>query len=204
MAARRPSAADDAPPFSVGPPPALGLLRHGTAEGAVSPHLDAERRLEDWGRREAKVVGEAAAQAGYRVLSCVSSPYPRAQETAVLFLGALEAAASPTTKGASIVPAVVEEDARLVPEASVRGAVDWILERWRLLGRGRDLPATGEAAWSLLLFVAHEPLLSAVATRLLGHRRASFERAELVVLAPAPDDDSGLARWQEVAKILPR
>ena len=171
----------------------LGLLRHGTAEPAISAQADAERRLEPQGGREAKSVGEAAARAGYSVVSCVSSPYPRARSTALLFLEALGAAHGPE-------PAV-EEDHRLVPEGSVREAVDGMRERWRSVA-GRPERTAGSSL-PLLLFVSHEPLLSGVATRLLGRRRAPFERAELVVLAPPREGDPASGTWQEVCRILP-
>jgi phosphohistidine phosphatase SixA len=112
----------------------------------------------------------------------------------VLFLEALGAAHGPE-------PAV-EEDHRLVPEASVREAVDWMRERCRVVASRPERPVGSSVP--LLLFVSHEPLLSGVATRLLGRRRASFERAELVVLAPSTEGDPASGTWQEICRILPQ
>ena len=137
------------------------------------------------GRDEARRVGARALAAGYRVVAAYASPYPRATETGALFIEALGAR----------VP--VMEDARLVPEASSSEASAWIQAVWRESSRALSSPL-GPGLVPLLVFAAHEPILSAVASRLLGRRRPALARAELVILGSHPSEG-----WREVAALLP-
>lgn len=65
----------------------IWLLRHGEAEDG-SP--DAERRLTELGRRQARAAGEALAELGVELEACFSSPKVRALDTAKLACEALD------------------------------------------------------------------------------------------------------------------
>ena len=62
-------------------PGVIWLLRHGEAEDG-SP--DAERRLTDDGRQQARTAGDALARLGVEFDACVTSPKVRARDTARL------------------------------------------------------------------------------------------------------------------------
>jgi len=172
--------------------PWLAFLRHGSAEAGGHGLPDSKRRLTERGRREAEETAVLARRARYVPVAVYTSPYPRARETAEIFLDRLSLVVS------------LREDARIEPEADVgvalawvRGLVDEVASEMlaaKAPGPGSGTPGAGGIAGGLplLLFVAHEPILSGLISSLLGRRRPPLERAELVVLS-----QDGSRSWQE-------
>jgi len=131
------------------------LLRHCEAEDAREPGGDFARVLTRAGKGAADRIGRDLADRGLHVARVVSSPLPRARETAA-------------RAAAGIAPAIsIEEDRRLAPGV---GPGDLVEE---LLLEGR-LPA---------MLVGHNPDLEILAQSLCG-RDVKFKKGTLVRFAP--------------------
>ncbi len=116
------------------------ILRHGKAESAGPGMADAERRLTKKGREEVAAAGRWMARQEFRFDLIAASPFVRAQETAAIV-------AQPLGQRDSLVTWEV-----LAPG----GNPDTVCE---LIGEQPD-------TWTVLL-VGHEPLLSALISRII-------------------------------------
>jgi len=117
------------------------ILRHGKAEEAGPGMADADRRLTKKGREEIAAAGRWMAVQGFRFDLIAASPFVRAQETAAIVAGCLE-----------------EKD-RLVT--------------WDLLAPGGTADTVCHEIGKLpdpgaVLLVGHEPLLSALVSRIIA------------------------------------
>lgn len=122
--------------------PELWLLRHGDAEPENG--ADADRRLTDRGKREARDAGRALARLGVHFEAVYASPRVRALETARLACGALPC--------------------EPVVHQPLSGGFD--------AGEARALIGSLSAADGRLLVVGHEPDFSQVIQDLTGARVA--------------------------------
>ena len=148
------------------------LFRHGAAERNSPSGRDADRRLTDQGIAEVTDVVMQARGAGFNPSLIFSSPYTRALETAGLTARLLDYGQEILTTAA------------LAPESTPEAA--W--EELRLYG---DQPS--------ILVVTHEPLISAVASWLLGSARTEVEfktatltRIDVETITAKPH---GVRRW---------
>ena len=135
----------------------LILMRHGHAEERKD---DYARRLTDAGRSAARRAGEALARSGFNPERIVSSPAPRALETA-----ALVAEACGNTGAVEI-----DDTLYLAEEAAYRAGL-------------QGLPAKLQS----VLLVGHNPTLSALACK-LGEGGVELRPAEYVRLSLELDD----------------
>lgn len=135
----------------------LILMRHGHAEESRD---DFARRLTDAGRAAARRAGEALTGSGVSPQRIVSSPAPRALETA-----ALVAEACGDTGAVE-----VDDTLYLAEEAAYLDAL-------------RRLPASLHA----VVLVGHNPTLSSLASK-LGKRGVELRPAEYVRLSMTLDD----------------
>ncbi len=131
----------------------LILMRHGHAEESRD---DYARRLTHGGQSAARRAGQALAQSGFSPQRIITSPAPRALETAALVA---EACGNPDA---------VEVDATL-----------YLAEEAAYLAALRRLPA----ALHSVLLVGHNPTLSALASK-LGEGSVELRPAEYVRLSP--------------------
>lgn len=121
----------------------LYVLRHGLAEEPALGQSDASRELTGEGRRKTRRVTARARQAGARPEIVLTSPYPRAVATAAIACEELQLADAPV------------ETERLTPYGNV-------FELWEEI--------RGCAHVNELMVVGHNPLLSDLASWLLGAR----------------------------------
>jgi len=121
----------------------LYILRHGIAEDAATGQSDESRQLTEEGRQKTRRVMQRALEAGVRPDVILSSPYPRALATAEIAKHELQFADA------------LVETVPLAPYANV-------FELWEEI---RNYPHAGE-----LMVVGHNPLLSDLATWLVGGR----------------------------------
>lgn len=135
----------------------LILMRHGHAEESRD---DYARRLTDAGRAAARRAGQALAQSGFSPQRIVSSPAPRALETAALVAEACGSTGA------------VEVDDTL-----------YLAEEAAYLACLRRLPARLHS----VVLVGHNPTLSALASK-LGEDGVELRPAEYVRLRLAIDD----------------
>lgn len=116
------------------------ILRHGKAEAALAGMTDADRRLTKKGREEIAAAGRWIAAQGIRFDLIAASPLARAQETAEIIAGCV-------------------------------GGKD-ILVRWKVLAPGGN-PDTvcrligKHTGYDAIMLVGHEPLLSALVSRII-------------------------------------
>jgi phosphohistidine phosphatase len=145
------------------------LIRHGEA-GDDAPR-DEARSLTARGRLDVARVGQALARRGGDFSLIVCSPLVRAVQTAEIIAAAVGYVAR------------VEVSEALVPEGRVARAL-------ALLGT-----ASSEAS---VAFVAHEPILSALAGAIVGAERfPSLRKAEVVRLRlPDGPGKPGQLRWR--------
>ena len=151
----------------------LHLLRHGIAEHRAASGRDQDRSLTDDGVDRLRGVIAQAKETGLDPKWIVASPYLRALQTARIaadILGYSEPILTST---------------RLTPESDPA-------ELWAEV---RDI-----APDSPLLFVAHEPLLSATASWMVGESRVMIEfrpatlvRIDFETVGPEP---AGVLRWK--------
>ena len=148
------------------------LLRHGAAERNAPSARDADRRLTDQGIGEVTEVVMQARRAGFNPSLILSSPYIRALETARLTARLLD-------YGHEILTTIT-----LTPESTPEDA-------WEELWVYGDRPS--------ILVVTHEPLISAVASWLLGSARMEIEfktatlaRIDIETMTKKP---RGVRRW---------
>jgi phosphohistidine phosphatase len=143
------------------------LIRHGTAVDTAP--RDEERALTRGGRADVRRVGRALDRRKIRFDAIVSSPLVRAVQTAEIIAAAVGYGRE-----------VIVERA-LTPAAAPRGAIDLV---HALRGRPR------------ILLVAHEPILSAVASLLLGRRFRPLAKAEAVrIRLDDGPQKPGVFRW---------
>lgn len=136
----------------------LVLMRHGHADEGRE---DYSRRLTDGGRRAARRAGDALQQSGFCPQRIISSPAPRALETAALVAEAYGN------------PGAVEVDDSL-----------YLAEEAAYLAVLRKLPPQLQS----VLLVGHNPTLSALASRLdEGGGRVALSPAEYVRLSLSLD-----------------
>jgi phosphohistidine phosphatase len=154
------------------------ILRHGKAEGAGPGTADADRRLTEKGRDEITSAGRWIASQGIRFDVIAASPLVRAQETAAIIADAL-------------------------------GQGDCLVT-WKVLAPGGD-PDTvcnvisGHMDARAILLVGHEPLLSALISRiisgeenaLIGLSKGSLAKIRDFRISMCP---SGELRWLLTAK----
>lgn len=145
------------------------LLRHGTADRNA---LDADRRLTELGVAEVTEVIKQARLSGLNPSLILSSPYTRALETAQLTARLLDYQQEILTAAA------------LTPESTPQAA-------WEELRLYSDQPA--------ILTVTHEPLITAVASWMLGSARTEIEfktatlaRIDIETMTARP---RGVRRW---------
>jgi len=144
----------------------LTLIRHGAADDHAVS--DEERALTNEGRATVRRVGKALARRRVRFDAIVSSPLVRAVQTAEIV------AASVGHKGDFVV------DRALVPEARPQGVLA-LLEK---LGAER------------VALVAHEPIMSSLASVLTGRRFRGFAKGEAVRIRMDEGlDQHGSLRW---------
>ena len=149
------------------------LLRHGTAEPRSPDREDQGRRLIGKGRRQIVLVAKLLRDSGFEPDLVLTSPYPRALDSA-----------EELCRAASGLPRPEIEDA-LAPDSNPARALEALLSR----------PA------SCLLAVGHEPLLSQLAARLVGAeglrldlRKGSMIEIELPEAGPETGVLLGLVR----------
>lgn len=154
----------------------LYLLRHGAAESRALSGRDQDRALTPGGIAGVQRTIAQAQASGLAPRWIVASPYVRAQQTARIAAGLLGYTEP-------ILPST-----RLTPESDPENV-------WAEV---RDL-----APDSPLLFVAHEPLLSAAASWMLGENRVIIEfkpativRIDFEAITPEPH---GALQWKHHA-----
>jgi len=148
------------------------LLRHGAAERNASCGRDADRRLTEEGIAAVTEVVTQALQAGFNPSLILTSPYTRALETATL-------AARFVAYDQEILTTTA-----LTPESTPE-------EAWA------ELRLYGDQA--SVLAVTHEPLVSALASWMLGSARTEIEfkpgamvRIDIETVTAKP---RGVRRW---------
>jgi len=134
----------------------LYFLRHGVAEDPAPGQSDAERRLTADGVDAMRKEAAALARMGRKLDLIVTSPLPRASETAQIVAEALGCAD------------LVRFDQRLAPGFG--------------MGELRDLLADLPAPESVML-VGHQPDLGAVSGRLVGAGMLDLKKGGLVRLS---------------------
>jgi len=147
------------------------LIRHGEA-GDDAPR-DEDRSLTKKGRSDVRRVGRALARGGVRCDAVVSSPLVRAVQTAEMIAAAIDYHGRVTVSD------------HLEPEAPPEGAVS-LLATLETLGK------------KSVALVAHEPILSGIAARLLrAGRFPALRKAEAIRLKlPEGPGAPGTFRWR--------
>lgn len=121
----------------------LFLLRHGIAEEQAAPGApDSERRLTEKGRQRVRQIAQAMRKLELELELILSSPFPRARETAEVVARALR----------------VEHRLHFSPHLEIPPASTKLIEQ---LNRTRPRPRS-------VLLVGHEPQLSRLASLLLA------------------------------------
>jgi phosphohistidine phosphatase len=150
----------------------LYFLRHGVADWPDWNGPDNERPLTKGGQKEVRRVAEALAEHGVQTDVILSSPLPRAQQTAEIAGAALGSA--------------VSVEAALAPGFNV--------EALRTLLRAHD--------GRNVMFVGHEPDFSRMVEALTGGSvvmaKAAVARVDLANAA----EERGVLRWLVTPKIL--
>lgn len=149
------------------------LLRHGDAEPAAAGQADAGRRLTAQGRRQSARVGAALRVLGDAPALVLTSPLPRARETAAL---AVEAMAGKRRR-----PPIRVLD-RLAPGAYAGDVLDAI---------PADTPS--------VMLVGHQPTLGALVGALIGGLHAApidLSKASLACLEAPGTPHPGAAELQ--------
>jgi len=148
------------------------LLRHGAAERNASSGRDADRRLTEEGIAAVTEVVTQARHAGFNPSLILTSPYVRAVETAKLTARLLD------------YDQEIMNTTALTPESTPEDA--W--EELRLYGDQASI-----------LAVTHEPLVSALASWMLGSARTEIEfkpgamiRIDIETVTAKP---RGVRRW---------
>ena len=150
----------------------LYILRHGIAEDPSPGQRDADRRLIPEGERKLKVVLKRAREAGVEPTRILSSPYVRAQQTAVIARAALQ------------VDEAIISEISLTPEGNP-------IEVWTALRAHREVPS--------VLLASHEPLCGYLTAYLLHApllqidvKKGALIRIDLDRFGPEPH---GVLRW---------
>lgn len=154
------------------------FLRHGVAEDAGPGMSDEERRLTPAGRAEVKRVAEALRQLDLGLERILTSPLPRASETAEIVADALE----------------------LRKELQV----DQRLAYGFRLGALQEMAAEWQPAKRVML-VGHNPGMAVVPGQLAGGaaldmKKAGFIRVDAEVIEPG----AGLLKWLVPPALLTR
>lgn len=136
-------------------------MRHGPAEEQAESGIDADRGLTTTGRERVRAVAQALSQLGEEPLLVVASPLVRAVQTA-------EVVALVTNLGAR--EGVVQVRRQVAPGGDG-------------VGLAHQLVAEG---CKRVMFVGHEPDLSALVALLLGSFDRSFDKAMVVGLHLPP------------------
>jgi phosphohistidine phosphatase len=157
----------------------LYLLRHGIAEDAPPTGRDADRALVPEGKRKLREILKAAAKAGVKPDLILSSPYKRAQETALI-----------AAKELGYEHEILASNS-LVPNAHPQ-------ELWEEVRVHRSSPR--------LLIASHEPLLSAAAAFLLNapglmidFKKGALMRIDLEGFTAQP---RGILKWYLISRLV--
>jgi phosphohistidine phosphatase len=160
----------------------LYLLRHGIAENRAPGRADHDRRLTPRGRARMRRAAAGLGALVGRLDAILTSPYPRAAETAAIAAAALPHAPKPRTLDA------------LAPESSPLEA----LRVLRTLARGERI-----------MLVGHEPGLSSLASLLLtgsvdGVRIALKKGGCIAVTIRTPAPRAAVLAWVATPRGLRR
>jgi phosphohistidine phosphatase len=156
----------------------LFFLRHGEAEERRPGLRDADRHLTPEGIAEMQMVAAGLAALDVKVDRVLSSPLPRALETAQIAAEALGISAGS-----------VVTDARLEAGAFRLGSLQSLLET--------------EPRSARLLLVGHEPDFSMVVGQLVGGAAIEFKKAGLArVEIDRVEPGHGVLRWLLTPQIL--
>jgi phosphohistidine phosphatase len=157
----------------------LYLLRHGIAEDASPTGRDADRALVPEGKRKLREILKTAAKAGVKPDLILSSPYKRAQETALI-----------AAKELGYEHEILESNS-LVPNAHPQ-------ELWEEVRVHRTTPR--------LLIASHEPLLSSAAAFLLNapgmmidFKKGALMRIDLEGFTAQP---RGILKWYLTSRLV--
>ena len=150
----------------------LYILRHGIAEEPRPGQRDADRQLVPDGEKKLRVVLKRAREAGVEPTRILSSPYVRAQQTAV------------------IARALLQVDEEIVSESSLTPEGNPV-DVWTALRAHRDVPS--------VLLASHEPLCGYLTAYLLQSplmrvdvKKGALIRIDLDRFGPEPQ---GVLRW---------
>lgn len=150
----------------------LYILRHGIAEDPRPGQRDADRRLVPEGERKLRVVLKQARQAGVEPTRILSSPYVRAQETAVIAREALQ------------VDEPIVNETSLTPDGSPADV-------WTAIRVHREVPS--------LLLSSHEPLCGYLTAYLLNAPRLAVDVKKGALIRIDLDrfgaEPRGVLRW---------
>jgi phosphohistidine phosphatase len=154
------------------------ILRHGIAEERGAGRTDAERKLTAAGKEKLRAVLSRARAANVMPSAILTSPFPRAMETAEIAAEVLG------YKG----PILATDT--LLPSSSPPAV-------WRELRHHGDEPA--------ILLAGHEPLLSELASFLLGTSRVVVDMKKGALLRVDIEDVTGaprgVIRWLMTPKL---
>lgn len=170
----------------------LYVMRHGPAEDHAATGRDADRALTSPGRDRVRRVAQALASRDEAPFSIVSSPLVRALQTAeiVAVVTDLEHRVNATSKAkGSGAPGTVEIRRELAPGGDEVGLLRELLRA----GRKRTM------------IVGHEPHLSMLVTRLVGHDLESGMLKAMVVgikLSPTDPGVEGIGFTSKLRFIL--
>jgi phosphohistidine phosphatase len=150
----------------------LYLMRHGPAEDQADSGLDGDRALSPAGRERVRGVAKMLLDVGEAPAEVITSPLVRAVQTAEI----VAIASKLSTRGGTV------EVRRELSPGQVSEAV-LLARRAALDGRKR------------ILFVGHEPDLSAVASALVADFDRPFDKAMVVGLQVPAEGGRGRLRF---------
>ena len=151
----------------------LYFLRHGKAEEQSNSGMDSDRRLTEEGISEVKAEGEGLAALKLQFDLVLSSPYPRASETAAIVV-----------KELGMPPDAVTLAHELSAGSFGIGELQALLEK-----HGSDHHV------ERVLFVGHEPDFSVVVQRLTGANIELKKGGLAFVEAYEAAPNGGILRW---------
>ncbi|MFC3030932.1 SixA phosphatase family protein [Pseudoalteromonas fenneropenaei] len=149
------------------------LMRHAKAEELQPEQLDEARELTKAGEQQAKRVADFLSGQNLVPAQVLSSPYPRAQQSAELVLKQLQKSAKVAKQLA------VQQEAALALNAPVKQFQDLLSAQWPSLA--------GVSLW-----VSHEPNISRYLSRLLASKSTVYDikKASVTALQITKAEDS--------------